>query len=148
MDARRPPPPRLLRPLRSTRSPRTLVVSVPEVLSTNAYQRLLYEQLEANGITLIPDARFDLGWLLSNHGPRTVVHFHWPQIAYRRRRSPGLRGRFDEWAAVASFAVRLAAARALSKHTKLAAKEIAQEAMKIASEICIFTNANFTIEEL
>ena len=42
----------------------------------------------------------------------------------------------------------LSAARALAKHTKLGAKEIAQEAMKIASEICIFTNANFTIEEL
>jgi ATP-dependent HslUV protease subunit HslV len=42
----------------------------------------------------------------------------------------------------------LAAARALLKHTKLSAKEIAQEAMRIASEICIFTNANFTIEEL
>lgn len=42
----------------------------------------------------------------------------------------------------------LAAARALSRSTKLDAKEIAQEAMKIASEICIFTNSNFTVEEL
>jgi ATP-dependent HslUV protease subunit HslV len=42
----------------------------------------------------------------------------------------------------------LAAARAMVQHTKLTAKEIAQEAMRIASEICIFTNANFTIEEL
>ena len=42
----------------------------------------------------------------------------------------------------------LAAARALAKHSKLPAKDIAQEAMRIASEICIFTNANFTIEEL
>ncbi len=42
----------------------------------------------------------------------------------------------------------LAAARALAKHTKLAAKDIAQEAMRIASEICIYTNANFTLEEL
>lgn len=42
----------------------------------------------------------------------------------------------------------LAAARALLKHTKLSAKEIAQEAMRLASEICIFTNANFSIEEL
>jgi ATP-dependent HslUV protease subunit HslV len=42
----------------------------------------------------------------------------------------------------------LASARALAKHTKLNAKEIAQEAMRIASEICIYTNANFTIEEL
>ncbi len=42
----------------------------------------------------------------------------------------------------------LAAARALFQHTKLGAKEIAQEAMRIASEICIFTNDKFTIEEL
>lgn len=42
----------------------------------------------------------------------------------------------------------LAAARALLKHTKLATKELALEAMRIASEICIYTNANFTIEEL
>jgi ATP-dependent HslUV protease subunit HslV len=42
----------------------------------------------------------------------------------------------------------LAAARALSKFTKLSAKEIASEAMRIASEICIYTNSNFTVEEL
>ena len=42
----------------------------------------------------------------------------------------------------------VAAARAMAKHSKLSAKDIAQEAMRIASEICIFTNANFTFEEL
>ena len=42
----------------------------------------------------------------------------------------------------------LAAARALSKFTKLSAKDIAQEAMRIASDICIYTNENFSIEEL
>lgn len=42
----------------------------------------------------------------------------------------------------------LSAARALAKNTKMSAKEIAQEAMRIASEICIFTNGNFTAEEL
>jgi ATP-dependent HslUV protease, peptidase subunit HslV len=42
----------------------------------------------------------------------------------------------------------LSAARALAKHTKLGTKEIASEAMRIASEICIYTNANFSIEEL
>jgi ATP-dependent HslUV protease subunit HslV len=42
----------------------------------------------------------------------------------------------------------LAAARALTKHSKMGAKEIALEAMRIASEICIYTNDNFTIEEL
>jgi ATP-dependent HslUV protease subunit HslV len=42
----------------------------------------------------------------------------------------------------------LAAARALAKHSKLGAKEVAQESMRIASEICIYTNSNFTVEEL
>ena len=42
----------------------------------------------------------------------------------------------------------LAAARALLKHSKLIAKDIAIEAMRIASEICIYTNGNFTVEEL
>jgi len=42
----------------------------------------------------------------------------------------------------------LAAARALTKHSKLSPREIAQEAMRIASEICVFTNDNFTVEEL
>jgi len=42
----------------------------------------------------------------------------------------------------------LAAARALTKHTKLSAKDTTMEAMRIASDICIYTNANFTIEEL
>lgn len=42
----------------------------------------------------------------------------------------------------------LAAARGLLKHTQLSAKEIAQEAMRLASEICIYTNSQFTVEEL
>jgi ATP-dependent HslUV protease subunit HslV len=42
----------------------------------------------------------------------------------------------------------LSAARALARHTKLSAKEIALEAMRVAAQICIFTNDEFTIEEL
>jgi ATP-dependent HslUV protease, peptidase subunit HslV len=34
------------------------------------------------------------------------------------------------------------------KHSKLNTKELAMEAMRIASEIGIYTNANFTVEEL
>jgi len=41
-----------------------------------------------------------------------------------------------------------AAARALVRHSSLNATEIAREAMKIASEICIYTNDHITIEEL
>jgi len=42
----------------------------------------------------------------------------------------------------------LAAARSLLRHTELSAKELVKEAMKISAEICIYTNANITIEEL
>jgi ATP-dependent HslUV protease subunit HslV len=42
----------------------------------------------------------------------------------------------------------LAAARALTKHTQLSPKEIVQEAMLLAGEICIFTNEQILIEEL
>ena len=41
-----------------------------------------------------------------------------------------------------------AAAKALSRHTTMSPREIAQQAMTIAAEICIYTNANLTIEEL
>lgn len=41
-----------------------------------------------------------------------------------------------------------AAARALLRHTDLPAKDIVLEAMKIASEICIYTNFDLVIEEL
>ena len=42
----------------------------------------------------------------------------------------------------------LAAARALLRHTKLPANSIAQEALKIAAEICVFTNSEIITEEL
>jgi ATP-dependent HslUV protease, peptidase subunit HslV len=42
----------------------------------------------------------------------------------------------------------LSAARALIKHSDLSAREIVTEAMQIASEICIYTNAQITVEEL
>lgn len=42
----------------------------------------------------------------------------------------------------------LAAARALVKHTNLSAREIALEALKISSEICVYTNDNIIVEEL
>ena len=42
----------------------------------------------------------------------------------------------------------LAAGRALAENTDLSAREIAEKAMKIAGEICIFTNGNLTIEEV
>jgi ATP-dependent HslUV protease subunit HslV len=42
----------------------------------------------------------------------------------------------------------LAAARALMNHTTLTAKEIAAEALKIAGDICIYTNSEIVLEEI
>ncbi|MCU1231436.1 MAG: CodW component of CodWX peptidase [Acidobacteria bacterium] len=42
----------------------------------------------------------------------------------------------------------LAAARALVKHTNLDAPAIAHESLRIASEICIYTNDRITVESL
>ncbi len=41
-----------------------------------------------------------------------------------------------------------AAARALLAYSALEAREIVQEALKIAADICIYTNQNLTLEEL
>ncbi len=42
----------------------------------------------------------------------------------------------------------LAAARALIRHTPLSAREIAEESLRIAGEICIYTNSEITVEEI
>ena len=42
----------------------------------------------------------------------------------------------------------LAAARALLTHTEMGAEEIVVEAMKIASDICVFTNSFLSIEKI
>jgi ATP-dependent HslUV protease, peptidase subunit HslV len=42
----------------------------------------------------------------------------------------------------------LAAARALARHTSMSAREIVAESMRLAGEICIFTNDQIAIEEL
>ena len=42
----------------------------------------------------------------------------------------------------------LAAARALLAHSALPARSVAEEAMKLAAEICIYTNDHLTLEEL
>ena len=42
----------------------------------------------------------------------------------------------------------LSAARALLAHTELDAKSVATEALKIAGDICIYTNRNIVVEQL
>src|SRR3990167_10232400 len=55
----------------------------------------------------------------------------------------------DEVAAVGSGGpYALAAARALLVHSKLGAKEVVEQSLRIAAEICIYTNDSIVVEEL
>ena len=42
----------------------------------------------------------------------------------------------------------LSAARAMLKHTNLSARQIAEEALRIAADICIYTNSDIIVEEI
>jgi len=42
----------------------------------------------------------------------------------------------------------LSAARALMQYTQMDARQIAEASMTIAGQTCIYTNENFTVEEL
>ncbi len=42
----------------------------------------------------------------------------------------------------------LVSARIMMKYTKMSAKEIVEESLKQAADICVYTNSNITIEEL
>ena len=42
----------------------------------------------------------------------------------------------------------LAAARALMGETKLSAREVVERSLRIAADICVYTNTNFSFEEL
>jgi len=42
----------------------------------------------------------------------------------------------------------ISAARALAKHSNLSAEELVKESLKVASDICIYTNDNFIFQEL
>ena len=53
-----------------------------------------------------------------------------------------------EYSACAPGNAQLTAAQALLNHTQLSARQIAEEAMKIAGKMCIYTNESFTFEEL
>ncbi len=42
----------------------------------------------------------------------------------------------------------IAAARALMKHTSMGAKQVVEESLRIAADICVFTNKNIKVEEI
>jgi glycosyltransferase involved in cell wall biosynthesis len=93
---------------------RISIVSIPSLLDTNAYQRLLYEQLSAHGIDLLTGATFAVGWMARNRRAAPILHFHWQHLAYIPAIEWGeARGAWRDWFSVVRFGVRLAVARAL-----------------------------------
>ncbi len=42
----------------------------------------------------------------------------------------------------------MAAAKALARHTEISARQIAEESMRIAASICIYSNDTISIESL
>ncbi len=95
----------------SSRSPRTRIASLPPVLETNPYQRLLYAELDRAGLALEPRPRLKLSWLWRQRRRVGLLHFHWPEAYYRygSGKSQALRS----WPLLALFTMRLAAAKKL-----------------------------------
>jgi beta-1,4-mannosyltransferase len=91
-------------------APVVRLACLPHLLSTNPYQRLLYEQLERFGFRLDPDARLGLAWLARSRGRVRLLHMHWPESYYR---SGGRLAGVTSWLRLALFVLRLRAARAL-----------------------------------
>jgi beta-1,4-mannosyltransferase len=92
---------------------RAQIATFPSVLTTNPYQRLLYDALRKHGFRTAPAARFELGWLVRARHEVGYVHFHWPQSFWRHEKGPkALRGLLS-YAKVGLFALRLTAARLL-----------------------------------
>jgi glycosyltransferase involved in cell wall biosynthesis len=94
------------------------LVSYPPALTSNPYQRLLYDHLAAEGFQLVEDEALQPGflrfrWLWRNRRTIDILHFHWPQGLWEHNRGPAaLRGPLST-VKVAALAARLRAARAL-----------------------------------
>jgi beta-1,4-mannosyltransferase len=89
------------------------VVSFPSILGTNPYQRLLYQRLSGHGFRVEPSGEFRVRWLLRARGRVDLLHFHWPQGYWRANDRRRLGGPLVDWAYLALFSSRVAAARVL-----------------------------------
>jgi glycosyltransferase involved in cell wall biosynthesis len=89
------------------------IASFPNVLATNPYQRLLYDELAAHGFELAEDAHLTLGWLVRSRGGADYLHFHWPQPFWRHESGPRRQRGPLSYLKLGLFAARLAAARLL-----------------------------------
>ncbi len=87
------------------------IASLPPVLETNPYQRLLYAELARAGLELQPKPRLRLSWLWRHRHTVGLLHFHWPEAYYRY--GSGKLEALRSWPLLALFALRLSAAKAL-----------------------------------
>ncbi|HEX2506222.1 MAG TPA: glycosyltransferase family 4 protein [Gaiellaceae bacterium] len=92
---------------------RNKIATFPSILTTNPYQRLLYEALGRHGYAVEPEARFELGWLVRARREVGFLHFHWPQPFWRHEKGPRALRLPLSLAKLGLFALRLAAARLL-----------------------------------
>lgn len=93
--------------------PARRIACFPSILSTNPYQRLLYEHLASHEIEIVPHAEFRIRWLARNRRRVDLLHFHWPQGYWRPQSRRGVHGRAAEAAYLLLFLVRLRVARLL-----------------------------------
>jgi beta-1,4-mannosyltransferase len=90
---------------------RTRIASLPPVLPTNPYQRLLYAELARAGMELEPRPKLKISWLWRHRRSVGLLHFHWPEAYYRYGGRP-LHG-LTSWPLLVLFGLRLGAARML-----------------------------------
>ena len=88
-----------------------MVASFPPVLVVNPYQRLLYDNLAAQGIELAEPGPFTVRWMRSARGRVRHLHFHWQESHYRTTRWPSVRALW--WLKLGVFGARLTAARVM-----------------------------------
>jgi beta-1,4-mannosyltransferase len=63
----------------------------------NPYINQVRQAVEAEGVTVIGDDAFHIGWLREHQGPRRVVHFHWPEYHYNHPRREVMAARVEQW---------------------------------------------------
>jgi beta-1,4-mannosyltransferase len=97
------------------------VACLPARLETNPYQRLLYEAVARQGVSVVDGVSLGVGSLLRHRGRVFILHIHWPEGFYR-----GGRRRFKGQASllVTAFVVRLVVARALGYHVIWTAHQV------------------------
>src|SRR5262249_51713199 len=81
---------------------RPVIAAFPRRVEANPYCELLYDHVERLGVDVL-EGRSGVRWLLAHRGRVRVLHFHWPERHFDRRRAGSALG----------FAVRLLLARAL-----------------------------------